>query len=77
MYLPPIDPSAAGLGCSINGGSLDIVPITPQVPETQVVLEPASGYYNLNLPFYAEGSAVGPFSVQVNVTLLGQLDPHS
>jgi hypothetical protein len=66
--------------CLITGGSLDIVPITPELSEAQVVLEPAAGFYDLNLlnlPGYANGFPVMPLSVQVNVTLLGQLDFHS
>jgi hypothetical protein len=65
--------------CSISGGSLDIVPLSPKLSETQIALIPATGSYELellNLPAYADDSPVVPYSVSVNVTLEGQLDLH-
>lgn len=66
--------------CANPGGVLDVVPITTQVTETPIVLEPATGYYSLdlfNLPGYADGRPVVTVSVQVIVTLLGQVNLHS
>lgn len=68
------------LRCIINAGSLDIIPIEPQASESETVLEPATGYYLielLNLPAYEDATPLVTFSVQVNVTLLGQLDYHA
>jgi hypothetical protein len=66
--------------CAFPGGSLDILPITTDLSETQIVLEPATGSYELhlfNLPGYADGRPVVTVDVQVNVTLLGQVDFRS
>ncbi len=66
--------------CGVRDGNLQLVSLTPQLSESVTVLEPATGDYNLyllNLPGYTSGSPLAPFSVQVNVTLLGQLDLHS
>jgi hypothetical protein len=66
--------------CGIRDGNLQLVSLTPRLSESVNVLEPATGYYDLillNLPGYTSGSPLSPFSVQVNVTLLGQLDFYS
>jgi hypothetical protein len=66
--------------CSVIGGDLHLVPLSPDVSGTQVALEPATGFYELyalNLPQYAYATGVAPFAMQVNVTLLGQLNLHS
>ena len=66
--------------CGIGSGDLQLVSLTPQLSESSVVFEPATGAYSLfllNLPGLTNGSPPAPFSVQVNVTLLGQLDFHS
>jgi hypothetical protein len=66
--------------CSNPGGTLNVVPISPEVSETQIVLEPATGFHSLalfNLPGFADGRPVVPVSVQANVTLLGQVNLHS
>ena len=65
--------------CGIRDGNLHLVSLTPQLSESTIVLEPATGYYNLyllNLAGYANGDRVTPISVQVNVTLLGHVDLH-
>jgi hypothetical protein len=66
--------------CGVRNGNLQLVSLTPQLSESASVLEPATGDYSLyllNLPGYASGTPLAPFSVQVNVTLLGQLNLHS
>ena len=66
--------------CGVRNGNLQLVSLSPQLSESVTVLEPATGYYYLyllNLPGYTSGSPLAPFSVQVNVTLLGQLDFYS
>ena len=66
--------------CGIREGNLHLVSLAPQLSQSVIVLEPATVYYNLyllNLPGYTSGSPLAPFSVQVNVTLLGQLDFYS
>lgn len=63
--------------CGVRNGNLHLVSLTPQLSESAIVLEPATGFYNLyvlDLPGYTSGSPLAPFSVQVNVTVLGQLD---
>ena len=65
--------------CGIRNGNLHLISLTPQLSESAIVLEPATGYYGLyllNLPGYTSGAPLAPFSVQVNVTLLGHLDLH-
>jgi hypothetical protein len=65
--------------CGIRDGNLHLVSLTPQLSESAIVLVPATGYYNLfllNLAGYTSGAPVAPFSVQVNVTLLGHVDLH-
>jgi hypothetical protein len=66
--------------CGVRNGNLQLVSLTPQLSESATVLEPATGSYELyvlNLPGYTNGGPVVTFSVQVNVTLLGQLNLHS
>jgi hypothetical protein len=66
--------------CGIRNGNLQLVSLTSQLSESATVLEPATGSYELyvlNLPGYTNGSPVVTFSVQVNVTLLGQVNLHS
>ena len=65
--------------CGFRNGDLHLISLTPQLSESAIVLEPATGYYSLyllNLPGYTSGAPLAPFSVQVNVTLLGHLDLH-
>jgi hypothetical protein len=66
--------------CSIRDGDLQLVSLTPQLSESATVLEPATGFYELNvlnLPGYGNSSPLVTFSVLVNVTLLGQMNMHS
>ena len=66
--------------CGARDGSLDLVSLTPQLSESTIMLEPATGFYQLdvlNLPAYADDSSLASFSVQVNVALLGQLEIHT
>jgi hypothetical protein len=66
--------------CGIREGNLQLVSLAPQLSESVTVLEPSTGDYSLyllNLPGYTSGSPLSPFSVQVSVTLLGQLNLHS
>jgi len=65
--------------CGIRDGNLHLVSLTPQLSESTMVLEPATGYYSLdllNLPGYTSGVPLAPCSVQLTVTLLGHVDLH-
>ena len=61
--------------CTFPGGSLDIIPTSPLVAETQE-LTMAPGDYVVELfelPDYNDGRPVVSFSVQITITLDGQL----
>lgn len=64
-----------GAVCSPPDSSMDIIPLSTQVPESQMVVVDSGGtiFELLNLPSYDGGRPVVSFNLSVTVTLEGQI----